>query len=287
MFDSAALRWRALYKPVKSYLGETLSPVYRNRYGRADVLIVWFPKTGGTWTRLLLHRAMARHFGIEGVGPLNFEGLYQADHRVPRIHAFHEDEPHWKRPDQLATDKSKYRDKKVILLARDPRDAMVSHYFQMTKRFRVVDPEMTIGEFLEMPSGSLRTWIRYYNIWARNREVPRDLHLIRYEDVHADPAAALRQVLEFVGVDDVDDAIIDESVAHNDIGRTREREKAGAYQHRQLTPGIEGDPDSFKARRGKAGGYVDYLSPEEIQRVDELVRAELDPWYGYPWEGDS
>lgn len=281
--DRMALRFRAFRKPFVSWLGETISPVYRGKIRRAEVLICWFPKTGGTWSRLLLHTALCKHFGVTGVEPLDFDTLSDRDARIPRIRAFHEDEPHWKRPDQLRTSKAKYKDKKVILLGRDPRDALVSHYFQMTKRFRVVDPATPIGEFLERESGSLKTWIRYHNIWAENRNAPKALLLVRYEDVHADPAAALRRMLDFIGVTGVSDEIIAESVAYNDIGELRKRETAGKHDHRQLRPGIAGDPDSFKARRGKLGGYVDYLSPEQIASINALVTRELDPWYGYPW----
>lgn len=285
--DRWALRVRALSKPLVSRLGERISPVYRGRIARAQVLIVWFPKTGGTWSRLLLHTALCRHFGITGVEPLDFDSLTDMEPRIPRIRAFHEDEPHWKRPDQLQTSKEKYKNKKVILLARDPRDAIVSHYFQMTKRFRVIDPSMPMGKFVWRESGSLKTWIRYYNIWAENRHVLRDLALVRYEDVHADPAGSLRTMLAFLGVDGVGEEIIAEAVAYNDIGKLRERETAGAHSHRQLRPGIAGDPDSFKARRGKLGGYVDYLTPDEIAAIDAMVKEQLDPWYGYPFRAPT
>lgn len=285
--DRLALRFRAFRKPFVSWLGETISPVYRGKVRRADVLIVWFPKTGGTWSRLLLHTALCQHFGVTGVEPLDFDSLADRDPRIPRIRAFHEDEPHWKRPDQLKTSKAKYRDKKVILLGRDPRDAIVSHYFQMTKRFRVIPETTPIGEFIWQESGSLKTWIRYHNIWAQNRTVPKDLMLVRYEDVHKDPAEALRKMLAFIGVTGVSEDIIAESVAYNDINALRARETAGKHDHRQLRPGIAGDPASFKARRGKVRGYVDYLSSEEIASINALVQRELDPWYGYPWPDAS
>ena len=36
--------------------------------------------------------------------------------------------------DSLETDKNRYKNKRVILLIRDPADTIVSHYFQATRR---------------------------------------------------------------------------------------------------------------------------------------------------------
>jgi hypothetical protein len=48
-----------------------------------------------------------------------------------------------------------------------------------------------------------------------------------------------------------------------------------------FSAGRPGDPESFKTRRGKIGGYVDYLSAEDIAWLNRRIDAELDPFYGY------
>jgi hypothetical protein len=48
-----------------------------------------------------------------------------------------------------------------------------------------------------------------------------------------------------------------------------------------LAAGREGDPESFKTRRGKIGGYVDYLSADDVAWLNRRIDAELDPFYGY------
>jgi hypothetical protein len=92
----------------------------------------------------------------------------------------------------------------------------------------------------------------------------------------------LRRMLEFSGVRDVSDETLAEAVAFNRIDKVREREKAGAYDTRRLQPGTRGDPESFKARKGKVGGFVEYLKPADVERMTRIIREELDPWYGYP-----
>ena len=41
------------------------------------------------------------------------------------------------------------------------------------------------------------------------------------------------------------------------------------------------DPETFKVRKGKVGGYVDYLDAKEIEYLDNKIEADLDPIFGY------
>jgi len=54
-----------------------------------------------------------------------------------------------------------------------------------------------------------------------------------------------------------------------------------------MMPGDRGNPDSYKVRRGKVGGYRDYFDDAEIARIDALVTETLDPVYGYGSGGDA
>jgi len=40
------------------------------------------------------------------------------------------------------------------------------------------------------------------------------------------------------------------------------------------------DPESFKVRRGKVGGYQEYLSVEDLQYAAKAL-AQLNPLFGY------
>jgi hypothetical protein len=41
------------------------------------------------------------------------------------------------------------------------------------------------------------------------------------------------------------------------------------------------DEESFKVRRGKIGGYTDYLEDNEIAAVNRLIDEQLAPDFGY------
>src|SRR5205814_1587416 len=57
-------------------------------------------------------------------------------------------------------------------------------------------------------------------------------------------------------------------------------EAAGAFDSNILHPGDVRDPESFKVRRGKVGGYREYLSAEDQQCAANAM-TELDRRFGY------
>jgi hypothetical protein len=57
-------------------------------------------------------------------------------------------------------------------------------------------------------------------------------------------------------------------------------EAAGAFDSKILHPGDVRDPESFKVRRGKVGGYREYLSAED-QAFSASALAKLDGRFGY------
>ena len=189
-----------------------------------------------------------------------------------------------------------FRDKKVLLLVRDPRDVVVSMYFHVAKRSRAEArarqrlPEdmlrdLPIFDFiLGAKYSRLPRHVAFLNRWMKRiRAHPRSL-VVRYEDMHADPARVLRRVMEFIG-GDVTERQIDGAVAFASFENLRARERQGFFRGGRLRAADPDDPDSYKVRRGKVGGYRDYLTPDQVARVDAFVASRLNPFYGYAAAG--
>jgi hypothetical protein len=127
--------------------------------------------------------------------------------------------------------------------------------------------------------------IDFFNIWAR--EIPKvaDSIIIRYEDMRAQPAKALGQVLTFVGTPGTESEIKDavDYAAYENMKKL-ETEKRFRTSGARLIPGDRDNPSSFKVRRAKVGGYRDYFDEQQARRIDEMV-ARLDPIYGYTASG--
>jgi hypothetical protein len=136
----------------------------RRAFRNAEVVLVSFPKCGRTWLRVLIGSALCRHLGIESrdlmlLEPEASRGLAG----VPEIVVFHDDQAFWKRPEELAADKAAYASKRVVLLVRDPRDAIVSAWFHKRKRRQRGDPG-ALSDYLRSEVGSLATFVRFHRI---------------------------------------------------------------------------------------------------------------------------
>lgn len=258
----------------------SLSPSSILAERRADTLLISYPKCGRTWLRLMLSHALALHVGAEDVDYLGTNILENAmDGRLPRIRVSHDDSPHWKRPHRVVGSKQKYRGKRILFLARDPRDVVVSMYFERSRRERAYSK--TLADFLHESKGSLDTIIAYYNVWHRARNVPRDFCMVRYEDLHANTAKELRRIFEFLGVPEISEAHTLDAVGTGSFGSMRSMETSDTLDSGRLRARDASDAESFKTRRGVVGGYVDYLTPEQIAWMNERISRELDPFFGY------
>ena len=106
--------------------------------------------------------------------------------------------------------------------------------------------------------------------------------LIRYEEMHSKPTEVLESVMGFLNAGEVDQVVLDAAVSYGSFNRMRKMEEKNAFGDSMLRPGTENDNDSYKVRRGKIGGFVDYFSKEDLSYIDETVSTmglkECD-WY--------
>src|SRR5262249_2098639 len=140
----------------------------------------------------------------------------------------------------LSDDKRAYCDTKVIFLVRDVRDVIVSSYYEVTRRSLVYPREPcrfdgTLSEFVRSPVSGARKVATLYEIWSRRRTVPKAFLLIRYEELHAAPAATLASVLRFMGAD-VGSRHLASAVAYASFVNMHELERTEAFDDPCLRP---------------------------------------------------
>lgn len=266
---------RQLFDVQPSRLQKTLRRY--NRHRRAEVCLLSYPKSGRTWLRVMIGYAIKQHFLVasENIIELDQLSLWHPD--IPRMNVTHDDNPHEKRPDKVSVNKSKYRHKSVILLIRDPKDVIVSFYFQRAKRR--IDYTGTLHQFLYQDP-SLESLIEFYKIWSNNMDRPKKFHLVKYEDLHSQPHKQLADILAFIGMPNVSEETLHQSIEFAAFDNLRKLEESHYFESNKLRPGNRDDPDSFKVRRGKIGGYKDYLTQEEIGYVNSLMVGLPKNFYG-------
>jgi Sulfotransferase domain len=251
-----------------------------------DAIIVSIPKSGRTWLRAFLCAYFCRRFGLEFTlrpGRFDLPGF-------PRVVFSHDLFEHRTKGDRWDRVRGKYlvprrelKRAKIILLARDPRDCFVSLYLQLTRR----DPnasvklrQQTVSEMLRDEKFGLRAIISTMNHWLNEFSERDKFTLVRYEALRASPAEHFRDLLAVLGEPSPDANIFQEALEFSRFDNMQNLEAAGAFDSNILHPGDVRDPESFKVRRGKVGGYREYLSADDQQFAAAAMR-ELDMRFGY------
>jgi len=217
--------------------------------GNKIVWLVSYPRSGNTWLRLLLANVQY---------PEKVRGYVDIDKLTPDIH-----QKPWREVcagegfRQPVFVKSHhailnlYYDWKVVYLYRDGRDVALScYYYGMwagtvggTEAFK----DYLRNKFLpgKVPFGR---WKIHVAVWMGSG-LGLNFLPIRYEDMLKDPAAELRKVLKYAGME-VSDEIITQAVDRVSFDRCRER--AGPEGVHRLKLGL----------RGRDGGWREVFDEE-------------------------
>jgi hypothetical protein len=260
----------------------------------ADVVVVSYGKAGRTWLRVLLSRFYQLLYGLPE-RLLGFDNFHARDRRVPKIFFTHDN---YIQDYTGQRDKRAFRGRKVVLLVRNPQDVAVSQYFQWKFRMRRSKKalndypehgaEVPIYDFVMRPASGIAKIIDWMNGWAAEVGPNPDLMVVRYEDLRADTVGQLGRIAAFAGAP-ADDAALRGAVEYASIDNMRKLETQRKFwlSGGRMTPRDRDDPNTYKVRRAKVGGYRDYFDDEQVARIDELVNEKLSPAFGYGKEASA
>jgi alcohol sulfotransferase len=182
--------------------------------------------------------------------------------------------------------------KKIIMLVRDPRDVAVSQFFQWKYRMKrnkkalnwypPHGADVSLYDFVMNEDAGLPCIIEFFNTWARELPRVKASMVIRYEDMRKDPAAVLKPMFGFLGTPG-SDAEIQDAVDFAAYENMKQLEEKNAFRSSgaRLVPGNKSNPDSYKVRRAKVGGYRDYFDDEQLARIEALFEERMTPVFGY------
>jgi Sulfotransferase domain len=214
-------------------------------------ILVSFPKSGRTWLRVML------------------------DYLELPLEYSHADSGHQKRIryDKLDARPERFAKQQVILLIRDPRDVVVSGYFQATRRKNIYSGD--ISQFVRDPYHGIEKIIHFTNVWLAAAEAMTNILVVRYEDCHANTAQQVKRIAEALGHPDLPEERISAAVEFGRFENMQEKEARGEFAERYgaaLQAKASEDTESFKTRRGKVAGYTDYLSAADIEYCNDVMR---------------
>jgi hypothetical protein len=252
-------------------------------------VIVSFGKSGRTWLRVLVWRYFAKKNGLESESISGFDEFRTQNPNVPVLFFTHDNYL----KDYTGHDRKAelYAGKRVVLLVRDPRDTAVSQFFQWKHRIvprkKVINgyplEEVDLHGFITGEQSGIPKIIAFMNAWANEIRRMPDVLVVRYEDLRADTKGQLARVLAFFG-QKATEAELDDAVKFASVDNMRRMELENASKataHRSLKPADANDPSSFKVRRAKVGGWRDYVTEDQSDAIDRMVKDRLDPVFGY------
>ncbi len=256
----------------------------------ADHVVVSYPKSGRTWLRTMISRYYQLAYGLSDSAFLNFDNLHRQNSDVPRVFFTHDN--YLRRFTGHLDSKRDYYDQNVLRLIRRPQDVAVSQFFQWMYRMRPRkialnhyperDENLPIFDFVMNVNVGLPAIIEWMNGWEADRSRLEREHVVRYEDLRFRPAETLAPLMAFLG-ELVKDEWVDDAVHYGSIDNMRSMETRNHFwaSGSRLAPRDKSNPNSYKVRRAKVGGYRDYFDDEQLTLIDDMVRDRLDPGIGY------
>jgi hypothetical protein len=163
----------------------------------------------------------------------------------------------------------------VVYIVRNPLDmaASCANHWGVTvdaavKKMNNAEPGDISDRDAATPQGlpdqlrqRLGSWSDHVRSWVDSSGLP--LHLVRYEDLQADPEAAFESILGFCGFE-IDRVKLTKAVAFSAFGELQRQEGIVGFRERS---GVA--PHSF-FRRGQIGGWRQELS---LELVESLMSA--------------
>lgn len=167
----------------------------------------------------------------------------------------------------------------ALYILRDPRDVAVSLAFHngqpLEKALRqILSGTTKMGgnaprhEQIPQP---LLDWSGHVRSWTRQRDVP--VHVLRYEDLHADTAACFGRAAAFLGLPVTPEGLA-KAVRQSDFAELQRQEREKGFRERRP----ESTAPFFRA--GQAGGWRAVLTPEQAAAI-EAAHGAVMAEFGY------
>ncbi len=224
--------------------------------------IVSFPKSGRTWVKFAL-----AHVGVHPNNTHAGSGTGRREIGKP----FQGIPPH-------------LSELPILFLHRDPIDTAVSLFFHITRKdlrfgspryFRMFlplfikgrIPPQEINEFVKSSVYGVERICKYNRAWIQHLADRQDSLIMTYESIREQPENGFHEIFTFLGLDIGKLSSALEASSFDAMKKVEQSGSKGAMLQQKYAR----DPLSAKVRRGKVGGYVDYLGTQTIEECKSVM----------------
>ena len=147
--------------------------IHSFNYDLDQNFVVSFPKAGRTWLRHMIDEMIASsNKNLDIIFTHDFSEVLTEDGTRNDTKLIFNN-----------TNRIKFRRARVIFLVRDPRDVIVSHFHQITKRSLKPLKFASMSSFIRDEELGFNRIIHFYNLWHKQKNNVREFLLIKYEDM--------------------------------------------------------------------------------------------------------
>lgn len=235
-----------------------------------DTLLACYPRSGSTWLRFMLVEILVG-------GPTEFGPTFRAF--IPYVGRHRRAMRLLPGGGRLIKTHERYRPaydrSKVMLLVRDPRDALLSEYRHRGKPGSFASFLRGFLDGRHNPYNPFGPWGDHTRGWLDSPPA-RDgrLLVVRYEDLRQKTEQALHEILDFLGVSSEPDRV-EKAVADNRIDRLRQREE-------RAKAGAKGLPEKDRmVHTGRVEGWRELLTESHVSSIEQFWGDVLER-LGYP-----
>ncbi|KAM9436426.1 sulfotransferase 2B1-like isoform 1-T1 [Clarias gariepinus] len=268
--------YHGLYLAKFGYTTESLKYFESFQVQDDDTFIITYPKSGTTWMQEILSLILSEGDLTPVLTLQNFEKIpwleaKENDQLVAKLsspRAFISHMPYQLMPSTFFSSKAK-----VIYLARNPKDVVVSlFYFHQTISF-LPDP----GTFEEFTDGFLEgnvmfgKWTDHVKSW-RNADLGDRILYITYEEMLQDLRGVIKRILRF----------LNRQLSEEALKQLIEQSQFKAMKQNKMSdslPVSQKIMDNTKPpflRKGIAGDWKNHFSPELEAKFNAVINEEME-----------
>nr|XP_048293464.1 sulfotransferase 2A1-like isoform X2 [Myodes glareolus] len=268
---------------------ESLKAACAFQFQDTDVLLVTFPKSGTTWMQQVLslifcegHLWPIYHLPnwsrMPWIEQVSFSKLFpELRSSWPRLFTSHLSA-------KLLAPALMKSKAKVVYMARNPKDTLVSFYHFHRLASFLPDPssfEDFVDEFLE-GTGFFGSWFDHVKGWLG---LQKDLNLlfVTYEELHQEPRRTIRKISEFLGrcLQPEEEDVILEHCSFSFMSQSN------MVNYSLLSKEIMDHSKGKFLRKGVVGDWKEHFTPELDKKFNAVYHSKMgDSGLCLPWTMD-